>query len=102
VPLRFTDGPGSSYRLLRDAEATLVLTDGAADEDPGLAFGGPDGFPVTVRRIGPGLDAEDPDGRLADALGRRAALVRPDGVVATLADEPASARAWVAERLLRG
>jgi len=101
VPLRFPEGPGSSYRLLRGAEATLVLADGAESGDSDLAFGDAGGFPVTVRRIGPGLDAEDPEGRLAEALGARAALVRPDGVVATLADEPAAARAWIAERLVR-
>ena len=101
VPLTYPDGPWSSYRLLRGSEATLVAAEPGAGEGPAPGFGGAGGFPVTVRRIGPGLDAEDPDGRLADALGAAAVLVRPDGVVASVVDEPAGARAWVEERLLR-
>ena len=95
-------GPGgrrSSYTLLRGAQATLVLTGEATAEEPALRFGAGDGPPVAVRRIGAGRDAEDPEGRLAAALGGGAALVRPDGVIATLTGGAAGAADWIRERL---
>jgi 2-polyprenyl-6-methoxyphenol hydroxylase-like FAD-dependent oxidoreductase len=100
APVRLPDGSvGSCYRLFRGAQAAAVMLGAAAQGDAPaeLGVGGP---PIAARRIGPGLDAEDHEGRLAAALGidDGLVLVRPDGVIATVgtADD---ARAWMRERL---
>jgi hypothetical protein len=100
APVLLADGaPGSSYRLLRGAQATVLLMGRAAEG------GAPDelgegGFPIAVRRVGPGLDADDPEGRLAAALGidDGVVLLRPDGVIATVGTAD-GARAWMRDRL---
>ncbi|MGD9695486.1 MAG: FAD-dependent monooxygenase [Thermoleophilia bacterium] len=94
--------PVSSQRLLRDAEATLVLLgDAGLGGAPARIGAGEGGIPVTVRRVGPGLDAEDTDGRLERALGLRrgAVLVRPDGVIATVGRRSTDAADWARDRL---
>jgi hypothetical protein len=80
---------GDVWPLSLGAQAELVLVgDASRDGDVPQTFAGPNGFPLTVTRAG----ADSPAAR---ALGhdRGAILVRPDGVVASLADDAATATA---------
>ncbi len=72
----------------------MVLLGSAAKDDAPTTFGGPDGLRLTVTRA-------EVDDHYAEALGDEsgAVLVRPDGVVATVAEDAESATAWIRERI---
>ena len=85
---------GAVWPLSPGAEAELVLLGGAAKDAAPATFGGPGGFPLTVTRA-------VVDDRIAEALGSDsgAVLVRPDGAVASVADDAETATAWMRERI---
>jgi hypothetical protein len=93
----------SLYHLLRGNCATVLVV------GPSTPYGLPDrfgiddaGLPIDVCRIGPGGDALDSDGNTSRLLGGKGAivLVRPDGVVATMAHSVEAVSVWIADRLL--
>ncbi|WP_375489375.1 FAD-dependent monooxygenase [uncultured Jatrophihabitans sp.] len=81
---------GDGWPLASGAEAELILFGDAARVDVPATFGAPDGFPLTIVRA----DAGHPQ---AHSVPRdtAAVLVRPDGVVATVARDAATAMAWL-------
>jgi 2-polyprenyl-6-methoxyphenol hydroxylase-like FAD-dependent oxidoreductase len=85
---------GEVWPLSPGAQAELILLGDAARDEAPETFGGPNGFPLTVTRV-------DPDGRRAVALGQDsgAVLVRPDGVVASVGADAATAMAWFSQHL---
>jgi len=85
---------GDGWPLSSGAQAELVLLGDAAGDDAPGHFGGPDGFPLTVTRAAG-------DERFAEAIGRDsgAVLVRPDGVVASVAEHAEAAMEWVPEHV---
>ena len=91
-----------STDLLRNSAATLVIL-GADQEVSGISFGFEGkGFDITTRRVGEGSDAEDPDGKLAGSVGLSGdglVLVRPDGVIAAVAEDQAGIQDWCESRL---
>ena len=91
----------SVHRLLRQSEATIIVVGDAPNEELPTNFGaGKSGFPITVRRLGPGGDAEDRAGRLSGLLGGQGSLilVRPDAVVATVSRSAVDLQDWLDAR----
>ena len=87
--------------LLRQCEATIIVVGDPPTENLPTHFGaGSSGFPVTVRRLGQGGDAEDRDGRLSALLGGEGSmiLVRPDTVVATVSRTASDLQDWIDSR----
>jgi 2-polyprenyl-6-methoxyphenol hydroxylase-like FAD-dependent oxidoreductase len=84
-------GEGENIRpatdLLRGAEVVCLVFGGEIGADLPNRFGDPQqGFPLTVRHVGPGTDFPDVN-QLAVALGLTqggVAVIRPDSVVATV------------------
>jgi hypothetical protein len=81
---------GDGWPLASGAEAELVLFGNADHDDTPTTFGRPDGFPLTITQA----TAEHP---LAHAIprGTGAVLIRPDGVIATIARDASTAMAWL-------
>lgn len=91
----------SVLRFLRHSEATIIVVGDVPSEDLPTHFGsGKSGFPITVRRLGPGGDAEDRDGRLSALLGGEGSLilVRPDTMVATVSRAASDLQDWIDSR----
>jgi hypothetical protein len=91
----------SVLRLLRGSEATIIVVGDAPSGDLPTHFGsGKSGFPITVRRLGRGGDAEDRDGRISALLGGEGSLilVRPDTVIATVSRTVSDLQDWVDSR----
>ncbi len=81
---------GDGWPLASGAEAELVLFGDTDRDNLPATFGGPDGFPLTITRA----TAEHP---LTQAIprGTGAVLIRPDGVIATIAPDAATAMTWL-------
>ena len=102
VPVLIDGDSRPSTDLLRNPAATLVLL-GADQDVSGISFGFEGkGLGITTRRVGEGSDAVDPEGRLAGSVGLQGdglVLVRPDGVIAAVADDPGEIQDWCQSRL---
>jgi hypothetical protein len=85
---------GDGWPLSPGAEAELVLLGDAAKDEAPDTFGGPNGLPLTVTRAAT-------DDHIAEILGREsgAVLVRPDGAVASVAEDAETATAWMSANL---
>ena len=81
---------GDGWPLVSGAQAELILFGSVRQHDLPTTFGGPLGFPLTVTHA----DSRHP---LSHALprGTAAVLVRPDGVIATIAHDVPTAMAWL-------
>ena len=89
------------HHLLRGCEATIIVVGAPPTEALPIHFGaGESGFPITVRRLGPGGDAEDRDGRISALLGGEGSmiLVRPDTVVAAVSRTASDLQKWIDSR----
>ncbi|RPG17666.1 MAG: FAD-binding monooxygenase [Phycisphaera sp. TMED9] len=92
------------HHLLRGCEAAIIVVGDPPREELPNHFGVEEsGFPITVRRLGPGGDAEDRDGRLSAMLGGEGSmiLVRPDTVVATVSRTASDLQKWIDSRFGR-
>jgi 2-polyprenyl-6-methoxyphenol hydroxylase-like FAD-dependent oxidoreductase len=85
---------GDGWPLSSGAQAELVLLGDTADDEAPAHFGGPNGFPLTVTRV-------VTDEHVAEAIGSDtgAVLVRPDGIVASVAERAETAMEWLAANL---
>ena len=86
---RHTTRSGDGWPLATGAEAELVLFGNPDLDGMPTTFGGPTGFPLTITRA----TAEHPLTQVIPR-GTRAALIRPDGVIATIAPDAATVTSW--------
>jgi 2-polyprenyl-6-methoxyphenol hydroxylase-like FAD-dependent oxidoreductase len=88
---------GDGWPLSAGAQAELVLVGTFDRATTPATFGGPNGFPLTVTTLTP----EDP--RAARLAHRNtAALVRPDGVVASVGEDIGAVMSWQSRLSLEG
>ena len=95
----------SLYHLLRGNSVTLIVVGDSIPEGLPERFGYDEaGFQIEVKRLGPGGDAEDPEGATSALLGGEGSLVllRPDAVVATMTNTPGDIKHWIDTRLIDG
>lgn len=102
--LVMVDGDSATpHRLLRTAESILLVFGEQMPEDLPARFGCDEaGFPIRIVHVAESGDMQDPDHVFHRFLDGRHGfvLVRPDGVVATVAENAADIQAWIERHLI--